>query len=425
MRPLSFCLAGIFAAMLLCAPAAPAAPTAIFSPEPGARLHLDLPFFEAPFNVMHGYDFPSTGQATALTTDVAELAHYGLGRVWSPFSDNGGEKGLGLAAVSAFDGLMFFFAGPLSSAWNHEEWHRAVLTRTHTRSTNPLSTRFAPPLLDPQAIEIDAADTASLKAQRPADYAHVSIAGFDSHYALALRFEKNAFFEDQPTQSNFVIGLNYMLPPIYHLTCLGEDVANSDCSIFTTHLYAPQETPDQAKRPVSDGERSYMQLMLGLSLVNFLDPFILGIRSFESDTSSGRKVRWNAAVRALPTPFGQDVRLDFFLKTERRGFLFSAHNAFNSRSYFPAIEGEWRDHLPIGVDVQLRSGFWFQPEAQSFRSATHRPGGRIGLRVGVPFANARVVGYADAEGKTAGWVLGSPFLDANVTVTTGLALNLF
>ena len=60
-----------------------------------------------------------------------------------------------------------------------------------------------------------------------------------------------------------------------------------------------------------------------------------------------------------------------------------------------------------------------QPKGQSFFATRRQAGGLAGIQIRT--GRGRVwQPYVEGEAKTAGWVAGNPFLDANVSVRAGV-----
>jgi hypothetical protein len=389
-------------------------------PASDARLRLEAPLFEAPFNLERGFIWPSGQQAVAVTTDVYDLVHWGIGRALDPWGDDKVRTALGITAISFVDALTFFVAGPTTSAWTHEEFHQTVLTTRGVASRNPLSAGLALPLLAPATLQVNAEEAEALKQRHPEEYAYVNVAGFQAHAALAQRFERNIFFDDQPALSNFIIGLNHLLPPIYYLGCLG-GATSGDCSIQVKHLFAPSEP--SSERALTTAEEAYLAGQLGLSLLNLLDPFLYTIRGVAVTLDDGRELTLNAAVRHVPTPFGQEVRVDGYLKLGQLAGRVSIHNGFNQVGYFPGLSAEaqwWWNMLGVTGSV---SG-WLQPLGQSFSTAQTAPGGHASLRVGLALLQRRVEPWLEGEAKSAGWLLTNPYLTAKASLRIGVTLRL-
>lgn len=383
-----------------------------------ARLVVDLPLLDVPFNFTSGYNWPSPPQAVAVTTGVYDLLHWAIGLGLNPWGEDKIKVALGITAISALDTLTFLVAGPTSSAWTHEEFHMAVLTTQGVPARNPLSRGFALPLFAPASIEADANDVEAFKQASPAAFSYVNVAGFQAHAMLAQRFERNIFFDDQPALSNFIIGLNHFLPVIYNLICLS--TGEGDCAIQVRHNFAPQETTQT--RDYTDQERAYLSRQLGFSLLNFIDPFLFTIRGVQ--LQNGLVV--NAAVRHVPTPYGQEIRLDGYLglggaMRGETGIRVSLHSGFNQAAWCPGISfevqgaGDW-------LRASISASFWLQPVGQSFASPVLQAGGSGAARFGYMFLDGRVGPWIEGEIKSEGWMLGNPYLQWKASFRAGMTV---
>lgn len=389
----------------------------IQAPSPEARLTVDLPVLDVPFNFTRGYNFPSPPQAIAVTTGIYDLMHWAIGRGLDPWGQDKIKVAFGILAISALDTLTFLVSGPLSSAWTHEEFHLAILTTQGVPAKNPLSRGFSLPLFNPASVEVDSNDVEAFKQASPAAFSYVNVAGLEAHAMLAQRFERNIFFDDQPALSNFIIGFNHLLPSIYNLICLG--AGEGDCAIEVRHFFAPQETA--ATRALTEQEQAYLGMQFGLSFLNFVDPFLFTIRGLGIPLKDGGELVVNAAVRHVPTPYGQEIRLDGYLKTGHLAGRISLHNGFNQAAWCPGLSAEaqwtiWRLRL-LGS-----ASLWLQPEGQSFTTKVLVGGGSGSLRLGFTFLDGRLAPWVEGELKSAGWLMGNPWLDPKASFRAGLTV---
>jgi hypothetical protein len=381
---------------------------------PRGRLHLDLPVFDAPANTAGPYIAESMEQSKWVTADAYEAAHYGLDALF------GRKKWYGLLVESAFDATTILVSVPFFGGWQHEEWHRAVLSRRGISSDNPYYSSPTLPLFDPKTIQVSDADVARLKAEHPVDYVRAGEAGFEGQYALASELERNAFFRDQPNVSSFIIGMSYIETSLYMGICNANPTGTGDCTLWSDGLFAPKAKPHADGTPLSAGIESYLKTQLGLSFLNFLDPFVFLMKDLRI-----ADVRVAAALRHVPTSFGYDLKLDVFYRDARRGLLFSAHNFVNGAMWFPGASVELL-RMPLGpLEIGGRAMLWLQPEDRAFFTESPRPGADVALNVGVPLFRDRLVPYVELEAKTAGWVMGNAFDEATPALRVGLQANAF
>jgi len=381
---------------------------------PRGRLHVELPVVDIPANTTGPYVAQSMEQSKWVTADAYEAVHYGLDALF------GRKKWYGLLTESAFDATTILVSVPFFGGWQHEEWHRAVLARRGISSENPYYSTPSLPLLSPKTIQVSDADIARLKAEHPIDYVRVGEAGFEGQYALTAELERNIFFHDQPNVSSFIIGMSYIETSLYMAICNANPTGTGDCSLWTDGLFAPHAKPHSDGAPLAPGAEGYIKTQLGLSFLNFVDPFVFMMKDLKL-----RDVRLAAALRHVPTSFGYDVRLDLFYRDAHRGLVFSAHNFVNGVRWFPGASVELAP-TPMGpFSIGARSTFWLQPSDGGFFTASPRPGGDVELTLGVPILRNRLVPYVELEGKTAGWAMGNAFIEATPAMRLGLQANLF
>ncbi len=430
----------LVASALLIGEAAAAEPT----------VHLELPTVDVAIDGRAGHPIPGMNQSLWIATDAFQLVGFGLGKIADPHAEGTGEKVLGRALVIAGDALLVGM--PFGLYWQHEEWHRAVLSRRQIHSFDGVY-KFDLLSVAINVSEVEDASLARLKAERPAEFVRMSTAGLEGGYELATNLEKIQFFHRTRTWNVPALFEAYLVNSIYQYACAstlgdsftdeankkegadrrGRDFTGADCVAAAYDLFRPNE-PYAARgvhpsgvgvdryRKYGNGtaeEQRYLRTQFGLSLLNFLDPALLGVVAF---TTGG--LRWNTHVRYMPTSFGSTLDLDAFLQKGVLGLFVSAHTYTNHERLFPGLTAEiLRFPVGRGVHVGGRVGAWLQPAQQGFFDRTSRPGGLLGLKVGYagsPLAEP----YVEVEAKTAGWVAGNVSLEPAFVFRTGLVCRL-
>jgi hypothetical protein len=423
--------------------------------EPG--VYLELPAVDLPFQTANGGSWPSMGQSMWVTADLYQGIHYGLGQLADPYSPRVWKQLLGMAMIGVFDALTMTVPGLL--AWQHEEWHRAVMSWRGVGSYNDVyRLHLTDSIINVSHVSDD--DLVRLKAQHPADQVRLSMAGIEGNYAEAQTLENIQFFNGTRTWNTFLLWLLYIGNTGYIYECAsldsdkttreqqakeGADVARRDftgldCDGWTYDLFRPDE-PYAARGPDPSGVginryRSYSQLapaeqafirkQYHLSLLNFVDPNLLGVHRLRWPwLVRGQPVDFNLALRYMPAAFGYDLRVDLFLqRTEALNLLVSLHGYFNQGGPYPGLELQlfrlpagtaWRKPVVLG----LRVAGWLQPERLRYDASAVDPGGLVALRAGLGLVPA-FEPYVEVEAKTAGWVAGNVFLDRNVSARMGV-----
>src|SRR5689334_20195381 len=123
---------------------------------------IDIPVLEIPYNIAHGVRAPGMQQSLALTSDYYEFTHKALARI-SPK-----HKAWTNVGITVFDYLTI--AVPFADAWEHEEWHRAILGNRGIDSKDDvwnLKNIFAEGI---SVSHITDEDISRLKREHPTDF---------------------------------------------------------------------------------------------------------------------------------------------------------------------------------------------------------------------------------------------------------------
>lgn len=163
---------------------------------PRTVLHFTL--LDAPYTLRHGYKSPSMAESLDLSRSWYSAVHYGLEHIL-PNEDTRLKRWLRFSLLFAADyGLSTF---PLSIGWNHEEWHRAVMTHRGIPSHNTIND-FRPfgevYSVNGQSDE----DHIRLKSLHPKDQLRLSIAGNESEREFIQSLKKDHFYRNLRTSNN-------------------------------------------------------------------------------------------------------------------------------------------------------------------------------------------------------------------------------
>jgi hypothetical protein len=173
-------------------------------------------------------------------------------------------------------------------------------------------------------------------------------------------------------------------------------------------------------------EFNYLDKMGKLQYLNLLNPMLFGINRIPvwKDKNGGQ---WyaNVALRHTLTSFGYDLQTDVLVQTPRFGAALGIHQYHNLNSAFAGLEARVVNY-PLTVKgkslpVSARLMAWSQPEDHAFRTRNGQFGGLLGINAAWPL-NRWLHPYLEAEAKTYGWVMGSPFLSPNLTVRMGVRM---
>lgn len=421
------------------------------------HVHLEFPLIDAPYNFSHGGRFPSMSQSLWAATSGYELVHAALPLVANPFSDGRWERVGGIALLAVADTILLLI--PPFMAWQHEEWHRAVMGRYGIDSSNDVY-KFDLLASVIAVSHVNDEDLVRLKRDHPADLVRLSTAGIEGEYELAANLKNVGFFEDSRAAHYFTIPMLLLSNSLYLQTCASKEADNEtlaanqadgdnvsrrdftglDCNGWTYDLFRPDE-PYEARgihpsgvgidryrtwSGLRSGEQTYLRRQYWLSWLNFADPYVFGFRRFRAGRADPAPLEWNLALRHLPTSFGYALRTDLLLRRGQIKLLASAQANVNDRRAWPGLELALFRYPLLGSRLVLsnRAALWLQPSQQRFTATGATPGGLASARLGWRWAHSLEY-YVEIEGKTPGWVAGNVYLDANLSVRTGVVLPLW
>lgn len=453
-RPSVRLACSILALALTAAPARAGDPADIQTP----RVYVDLPVLEAPFNTAHGGRWPSMGQSLWLSAGAYEVMHTALRQVADPYGPPGWGRFGGIALFAAVDFLTL--SVPPFVAWQHEEWHRAVMSNRGIGSYNDVYNLdiFA----DVIAVShVRDEDLVRLKAAHPAEQVRLSQAGIEGNQELIAALERVSFFEGSRAAHVLILPLLALGNTSYLFGCAsksGDDLTDKlnaaegadvprrdftglDCTAWVYDLFTPDEPYEargihpsgvgidryRKREDLTPDGRAYLRRQAWFSLANFADPRMFGVRRFVRGGADGQAPSyWNAALRHLPAAFGYAFRGDLYWKREEARLFASLYAYGNGELVLPGVDATVLGFPVAGGALALspRLALWLQPKDLRYFSRAVTPGGLAGLRLAWRRWE-RVQPWIEVEGKTEGWVPGVVHLTPNVSVRTGLAAYLF
>lgn len=180
---------------------------------------------------------------------------------------------------------------------------------------------------------------------------------------------------------------------------------------------------DRVPSDYTPDEFAYAQKVGRLQYLNFVSPLLLGINQIKV----GQNVTFNVALRHYLTSFGYDLGGDLFLRIKDKNILLTWHGYQNKDRFFPGVEAQFID-LPLKLSAKnlpltLRTMLWLQPKDQQFYTDQGQAGGLLYAQLRYPLSKT-FQPYLEVEGKTQGWVAGTPFLTPNLTVRAGVRASL-
>lgn len=401
--------------------------------------YLELATVDVPSRGVSSYTVPSLQQSLWLSLDAYQIVNHQLGD-WTGFERRTGAGKI-LPGMAIAGANLVMLVVPLGMAWQHELWHKAVLSSRGIESVVEMN----------KVDHVRDEDLATLKRDHPAEFIRFQTIGLEGGYELATTLEKEQFFRRTRAWNVATIWSLYGMNSLYMQICAStmsdddaefaakesreskRDAVGSDCTGWTYDLFHRDE-PYNARgaHPTGVGirryrtwselderEQRYLSTQRNLSLLNFLDPALVGFSSFELG-----HLRFNAHVRHMPTSFGQIVAVDGFFEYERLRWFLSAQNFFNYEHWFPGILAQlWRYPISSWSDRELTLSIalngWLQPAQQRFTSATTELGGMARFRL--DFSGPRtLVPFVEIDAKTRGWAAGIVALEPSASMRLGV-----
>lgn len=413
---------------------------------------VDLTLFDAPYNLSFGGRAPSMRQSLDLTVAGYEIAHGAIRRSFSGRVSS--------AAMTAIYDLVFTAILPLpfTDGWLHEEFHRAQMGRRGVGSFNDIY------LFDFGATAIAVshvrdADILALKANHPAEWVRVNSAGGEGELLLVRELETRSFRGQSRGWHLPLYWLTkvstwaYVASSTWSESETDTDQMNLDDGVnvakrdFTGHdylawvydLHRPTEPYDaRGVHPsgvgidryikpsdLSDAERRYIKRQGKLQLLNFVDPFLYEMTGFRVGGDDARPRFATLSLGHSLTASGYTIDAHFLTRRHRDALSVIARAYVNDERTLPGIEVTAFDRPAriAGRTLELtpRVALWMQPKGQAFRTRDAEPGGLASLRIRGR-EHSWFGAFVEVEGKTAGWVAGTPYLNSGMAFRTGAAL---
>jgi len=412
---------------------------------------INLPLYDYPFNQNLDLLNPSMNQSLQFSKGFYQFSHYSIQKFWdhSPTAST--------VSIILFDIISTWL--PLSNAWVHEEWHRAVMGQYDIESYNEVyELEFFSETI--AVSDVSDAELIDLKKHHPADMIRLHSAGLESQNQFNLAIEKDQFFFHSLSQDNILMLFNTVNTSSYLHVCasnesnsLTQEILNRenedikkrdftglDCNAWVYDLFKPNESYEsRGTHPSGVGidryitwsdltanEQDYLKKQFRLSLLNFLDPFLINKRYFRYNYAKNKSaIYWNANLKHYLTPFGYTINAHLFLKKDQHKMLFTLHNHFNRHHYFPGISVELFDAIYVLNDKvfynDLSVSLWSQPNNFNFETSKPELGSRLALKSTYHW-NKILGNYLEIDYKTDGWYEGNVYLTENLSIRLGLTI---
>ena len=399
----------------------------------------------------------SMEQTTEMARNLHGSLYYGHNVIWNVVIEPNSTKRYILnrvvANIAALGTDYLAIKLPYGFAYQHEEFHRAVMSSRHIYSYDEVW-KFGKGL-DIAVTNVKDEDLVYLKANHPADQVRLSAAGVEGEYAFLLRMREDNFFRQTgyPFLGISLLGtihaVSYVNLPFTERfnsitdsilahdrdNILARDFTGWDFSAWVYDLFTPEEPYEDRgtwpgglgiKRPVKESDltaemKDFLRETGNMQYLNFISPFMIGINRIQLKPG----YFFNFALRSIPTSFGYYAGGDFFLDFNDRQVLLNLGINRSKSLILPSVDVTYyniirREDSRFSANVNL-SG-WLQPKDQLFGADKASPGMAVGVQPRFDIGERFTI-MADLSYKTKGWVFGNPYLDEKLTFRLGFGLN--
>ncbi|MFA9390515.1 MAG: hypothetical protein ACERKD_11935 [Prolixibacteraceae bacterium] len=437
------------------------------------QLVFELPIFDLPYQIdaaktvnggdaslggfFKGYANPSMHQSLNLSTDLYTGLHFGIDRLFKLENRldikewKFGKRFLYYMSFYSLDFVSVYAPG--FDGWEHEEYHRAVMSRFHVNSFNDMN-RFP---LGSELISVNNIsdeDLIRFKKESPTDFIRMHAAGIEGEYLLVDQLQRNNFYYNQHLFHEYIYLFTTLNSIMYVQICSDpnqvdvltddmnsveesipkRDFTGLDFTAWTYDLFRPDEPyTDRGIHPLGNGidryiktsdltsyQRAYLKKQGALQWLNVISPMMLGFRSIKLSRNG---LYGNFSIRNYLTSFGNDISCNIFLKSPEYKVFFGYHSYQNYHNLFPAIEAQLLDYKKkIGdclLNVSPRILIGLQPLNQGFKT---EKAAFLGLaECKVEWQTKGIMHpYVEISAKSKGWIAGNEFLDENLSFRFGI-----
>ncbi|KAA6437040.1 hypothetical protein FEM33_20175 [Dyadobacter flavalbus] len=420
------------------------------------QLRISVPLLDFPQNKDLPQRYVSMNQSIELANGMYELSFAGIDKLGNwivrPKSGAVGRNVLNGVLKYAMS-LGFSRYGselpiPLG-VWAHEEFHRSVLgvNGIASKNGNWFLSRW-----DGTVYGISDEALGNLKRSDPNALLYAYTAGIQSEVLMNQRnttdnfYRKRTFYKNALLLYNAWYVHNYFrfstspesdsvkiwAAPHESPVASERDFAGADLTAWAYDMFSPKTAfTERAKFPdgegvnrrigfseLSAGAQDYLLKQKKLSLLNFINPAIFFINRIRINSHFA----FNFFTQYAPTHFGNDVALFIPVQLKRRDLLFAFHRYSNlEKRRFGAELGILNHAVAQRVEADIILHAWEQPE--NFLENNYAAGGAVDMITRYAMTRS-LSGFVRVNAKTKGWVIGNPYLKSNISVQTGLRIDL-
>lgn len=296
----------------------------------------------------------------------------------------------------ALEGL---FLMPLT----HEEGHRSILTGQNIGS-------ISQPYFNSQgAAYVKGVTDQTLQQLRDENlpvYIRLHSGGLESDYMLAKRMEQlGSFNQDELKYFQWdylfrkVSILQYYVTGLFSFEInlkeekdeLERDIVGYDTYGAARHLYRPHMKFHRYTRydELTSQEKHFVQRMGYRSLLNLLNPMVIGIPHFKL----GENTQINAGMGYTMSPFGDFIDENIWFKYRDINLAFYARQYQNHNTWFPAF-GLSLVNYPLSPRfmINIAGHYWQQPHDFDFHTTQSFTGGALDgeVKYFIPFVTGKL-----------------------------------
>ncbi len=415
-------------------------------------LRLSYSVLDVPRNFDPPGNYPSMIQSTELSGDLYDLGFWGIDALGNAIIRNRQQRPVWEITRTGFSylaGLGFAYYGselpiPLG-VFAHEEFHRSVLGASGFSSLNGnwILNRW-----DGTVYGLTDEDLSALKSDHLEGLLYSYVSGVQSENYLTQvnvmmdfyhprRFYKgplylyNAYytwnyfrFSTSPASDSVKV----LAPPHEDPDPFFRDYAGADLTAWIYDMFSPDKAyTDRVLFPDGEGVnrrigfseltpegQKYLNRQKNLALLNFINPaiFLINRIRFSDQFMLTFFIQYN------PTHFGNDIALYLPVTIGSGNHLLAVHNYNNREKSFWGIQ-YGRYNIPLSAHVPVMLGgtasVWMQPSNQDFNDPDGKWGGAVEVNGSYTFARG-ISAEISAGYKTAGWMIGNPYLDQKSNV---------
>ncbi len=323
----------------------------------------------------------------------------------------------------------------------HEEGHRSILTVSNIGSiSQPYFNKYG-------AAYVKGVKDQTLQNLRDNDlptYIRLHSGGLESDYMLTKRMEAIGSFEKDNFKNYkweyllrkvgilqyYIMGLfKYEIDIKEEKNELDRDIVGHDVYGAARHLFRPSMEFYRYTRydDLTSAERKYVDRLGYRSLLNLLNPLIIGKGNFKFTEN----MKINVGLGYTMAPFGDFIDENIWIKYKTLNVSLYARQFQNRKNWFNGFGISLNGYRPFEMlSIGISGHFWQQPENYNFNTSNSFFGGAVDADLRYFFLSKRDVGFNGFSidlgliYKTKGFLPEELYLDEHLGIRIGTTLIL-